>query len=419
MFKLKRRLSNWLRWVSEQPESLRRSMGPRRKSSGLLAFKGRRFFTKGKTMNFYNIQCSLQDPYSGVISTFIKKSFPNFLKAKDKSTLDLLTEAIVGSGQVRFGPKPSPESLVSIREVISFWMQRNQPIPFLSAWGSEKPDGSGIDVAELFALKTLSCLNSRVKQFYSPGIQMTIRVEDASAPHLFFEDMDAARKNAAVYTQGFINLVRALGIANTSGTDNSFLNILPETKMTSEAAFNARADEILPVMEAHLSNLSDEVVRGKIREFGWREPVNQETVDFYFDRYSRLYPSKSEAEHRYILARYLSGALARHSLKIMGVDASWERMYLELSFAPPAPGLDAGRAKRRLYYRTLPSSITNNHCAAWRSKGYLKISSNSPDEVNVQLTSFNKVQELDLNDNVIYFSNGEVSQEVKADYVVD
>jgi hypothetical protein len=40
----------------------------------------------------------------------------------------------------------------------------------------EKPDGSGVDIAELFALKTLSGLNERVKKFYPRGVRFNIRM---------------------------------------------------------------------------------------------------------------------------------------------------------------------------------------------------------------------------------------------------
>src|SRR6266404_4182198 len=125
----------------------------------------------------YSLKHNGDNPYGEQIATFIKGEFPLYLQAKDASLIDLLSEAIVGTGQVRFGSRPSPETLVAIRQVISHWIGQNLPIPFLVAWGSEKPDGSNIDIAELFALKTLSCLNARVKTFYAPGVTINVRIE--------------------------------------------------------------------------------------------------------------------------------------------------------------------------------------------------------------------------------------------------
>jgi hypothetical protein len=321
--------------------------------------------------------------------------------------LDLLTDAIIASGQVRFGPKPSPESLVAMREVISHWTAKGEPIPFLLGWGSEKPDGSGVDIAELFALKTLSCLNSRVKAYYPAGLQFNIRVEDASAPHLFFERQEAARREAALYTNGFVNLAKVIGV-------DSFVKVLPESTMTTETSFNIQADGILPVMEQHVNAPEDAAIRQHLLAFGWKVPLSNETIGYFRDRYAKLYPDKTEAQQKHLLARYFAGALARHSLGITGVDKAWQGKFLELSFVQATPGIGADRSLRRIYYRTMPSNITSNHCPAWRSKGYLKING----EVTASLASYSHLDGLTFNPNVITLTDGTISQSVQADYVI-
>ncbi len=354
----------------------------------------------------YQIHCNKTEPYGEAISAFIKREFPVLVKPNDAALLDLLTDAIIASGQVRLGPKPSPESLVAIREVISYWTAKGEPIPFLVGWGSEKPDGSGVDVAELFALKTLSCLNARVKTYYPQGAAFNIRVEDASAPHLFFDRMEAARREAAHYTAGFVNLSKVLGVS-------SFVHVRPESSMISEDTFNHEADKILPAMEAHVINPDDVAIRSHLLSFGWKVPLSSETIGYYTDRYAKLYPDLTDAQQKHLLARYFAGALARHSLGITGIDKAWQGKFLELSFVQPTPGIGAERAKRRLYYRTMPCSITSNHMSAWRAKGYLKVGA----EVTASLTSFSN-KELQFNPNMITLSGEGITQNVQADYIV-
>ena len=356
-----------------------------------------------------NIKTNLADAYANSIVTFIKREFPVFVQPKDHALLDLLTDAIVGTGQVRFGSKPSPESLVSMREVISHWTNLNAPIPFLIGWGSEKPDGSGIDLAELFAMKTLNCLNARVKQFYPQGVQFNVRVEDASAPHLFFERREAARKEAALYTNGFVNLAKVLGV-------DSFVKLLPESTMIEEATFNKEADSILPFMEQHVNDVNNEGIRYQLARLGWKVPLSNDTIGYFTDRYAKLYPELTKAQQMHLLARYFAGALARHSLGITGIDKAWQGKFLELSFVQPTPGIGTHRALRRLYYRTLPCSISSNHVPAWRGKGYLKMEHG--DEVSASVISFNCLEGLNFNKNVITLTDGNISQDVQADYIV-
>ena len=352
-----------------------------------------------------NISCDQTEPYAESIALFIKREFPVLVKHDDSQMLELLTDAIIASGQVRLGPKPSPESLVAIREIITHWTAKGEPIPFLVPWGSEKPDGSGIDIAELMAMKTLNCLQHRVTEFYKPGVQFRIRVEDASAPHLFFDRQEQARAEAAHYTAGFVNLARTIGV-------DAFVKVTPESSMISEDTFNRKADEVLPVMEGHVNDPMNELYRATLFNHGWKVPLSMDTIGYYTDRYAKLYPDKTDKEQKHLLARYFSGALARHALGITGACKEWGGKFIELSFTQPTPGIGTNRALRRIYYRTMPCSITSNHMPAWRAKGFLKING----EVTASLTNFNNP--LPFNHNTVTLSDGDNTQEVQADYVV-
>ncbi len=353
----------------------------------------------------YSLKHNGDNPYGEQIATFIKGEFPLYLQAKDASLIDLLSEAIVGTGQVRFGSRPSPETLVAIRQVISHWIGQNLPIPFLVAWGSEKPDGSNIDIAELFALKTLSCLNARVKTFYAPGVTINVRIEDASAPHLFFDRQAQARIDAALYTSSLVNLVSVVGM-------NDFIHPIPESTMTSEASFNAAADSVLPAMEAYLRDTNSAIAFEALTKLGWKGQISPDSINYYLERYKRTNAEMTQAQHIHMLARYYSGSLARGIVGSRGNSAAWGANFIELAFNAPIPGSDKSRVSKRVFYRTMPSSITSNHIAPWRAKGYLRING----DVSASLASFHS--DLLFNPHELTLSNGALSQVVKSDYVI-
>ena len=146
-------------------------------------------------------------PYASLLCQFIQMAFPQRMGQDAPNIVDVIEAEFLGTKQTRYGPKPKPESLVMIREVIRECVAAYRPIPIVVPWGSEKPDGSSIDIAELIALRQLGDLAKRIQAHYAPGTQINVRIEDASAPHLFFWKIHQARKEAAKYTSDMRKLV--------------------------------------------------------------------------------------------------------------------------------------------------------------------------------------------------------------------
>lgn len=283
--------------------------------------------------------------------------------AERKRVTEAVFTEIVGSKQVRKGPRPSVDSENSMLSVIGHYVERELPIPFMVPWGSEKPDGGTIDIAEYCALKTLWCLHRRVQTHYNPGVVFHIRMEDASAPHLFYDRADAARREAQVYCDAFENLVQVLDVGST-------VRVRRESAMVAEQTFNEVADAIVPFMERHLLDLTSEAYYQELAALGWRGSVSSATVSEYMGRYQHLYPTKNERERLHILARYLSAALARKKLGIRGDDPSWNGGFLDLSFVEQSR-TSGYSFPNRVYYRTIPEGVSSYHLPAWRAKGHL------------------------------------------------
>lgn len=349
------------------------------------------------------------DPYSQTIANALSLEFPTQCVASSAQLVDLISAEILGTKQQRYGPKPSVEVQASIREVIRRCVEGERPIPFLVPWGSEKPVHSiGPDLAELWALKMLRCLNYRVSQHYKPGLIFRLRLDDASAPHLFFDDMDAARADTQVYCPLLEGIVEVL--------EMPFVQVIRESQLASEEAFNKEADRIVPAMEAYLHsvmNLDGDLDFKRLYGLGWTGRISPETAQFYLSQYDKLYPSDDESKKMHRLARYLSGSLARKNLHMDASDPAWLGRYLELAFFTSPPGV-LSRFGTRVYYRTLPCSLTANHMAPWRAKGYMLIT--GEEDVVPKLASFNAP--LGYNPNTVTLVNGDKSVVVQADYVV-
>lgn len=345
------------------------------------------------------------DPYSDVIRRFVLSEFPSRTTTSSTDLLELVFTEILGTKQVRYGPKPAPEAQVAIREVIRAKIEHQLPIPFLVAWGSEKPDGSSIDIAELMALRQLASLNERISRHYPPGARFNIRLEDASAPHLF-ADRPEAWTEAQRYTRAFLNLVSALELHS--------IHPIPESYLVTPELFAREANRWTEPIEAALRDYEggfDASAEARLASIGWQGPIPRAARDFYYGQYLKVYPELKAPARVAALARYLAGSLARYKLGTRGDDSSWNGRFLELSFAPPTPGM-AARQARRVFYRTLPLDYTSNHIQPWRARGYLRIEEDS--SVLPKLASWQ--DELDLTSHCLVIEWRDQPVRVQADY---
>lgn len=357
----------------------------------------------------YQIQQTGLNPYGELMASFIAQNFPQFTPKNAGELLDMLTDAILASGQIRFGPKPTPESIVAMRQIIRAKMETNSPIPFVVPWGSEKPDGSGPDLAEFMSLKTIQCLRDRISAHYMPGAEFSIRVEDLSAPYQFFYRADDARREAQNYTHGLQSLIQAVSMEH-------FVFTAPESGYdVSENQMNNLAESYRKIIIEHLLNPADSQAWAALNATGWDSPISAETVRYYLDSYIKLHPGMNEREHFDMLARYFALALARVKLGMNAMRPQWNGKALELYFGKPVPGVAVERYPRRMHYRTIPESITSNHMPPWRAKGYFEVTN---DKLRVRLASMND-KSLTYNPHQITLVGGDTTATIQADYVVN
>jgi hypothetical protein len=359
------------------------------------------------------IRTDLDNPYSKQLSRFFTMEFPQMNGNDKELTLEYVTKALIATNQIRYGPVPSPESLVAIRSTVRNSIGRNEPIPILMPFGSRKAIlGQQLDIAEVSALKTIACLQGRVQGRYSPGIQLNIRIEDVSGNSLFEEDGDQSRKESLDYCLNFVNLIRVLGY--------DFIHPVLESDMFTEEIFNETSAKILDVMIEYLRETDAYGIQEheklssykKLEEMGYKGGISQDQRDYYRGRYKAWNPAITQYEASVKLAKYQAGVWARKLLGGSGTNPIWGKDYLRLTFSPPVPGTPIGVYDKDIYYRTLPTKFAMTHIPPWRAKGFLEISN---EEITPKLANFGDKK--NYSPCKVTFIEGTNQVDVRADYI--
>lgn len=286
------------------------------------------------------------ESYNDVIEKFLFQTFPA-MTVKDNVRFEALSAEVFGSKQRRYGPMPSPEVQVSVREYI----RSAEHYDFLVPWGSSKQgDGDKLDILELMALRQLLCLKEGLARF-GKTCTFWFRVEDLTDRFLFG---DKRVQQIGEYRLAMSQLIPA--VLGDSGKHQE------ESWFSDWETFAQLANRHLPVFYNYLRG--DSCIES-VERIGWKGTLPQEQLDYYYSAFKAFYPN-SDPKHE--AAKYFSATLARVKLKM---TAAPEGNYLSISFAKPVPG--SPMTGNRLYYRTIPERHTNLHKAPWMGKGYFEI----------------------------------------------
>lgn len=262
-----------------------------------------------------------------------------------KDILGQVVNEIIGTKRVRNGCRPTPEVEVSLRNVVRSAIEEGRPVPILVPFGSSKQGPHGCDLAEAMALLQLKHLEQKVQHFYKPGIEIRIRLEDAT-DEVLFDTMWVSSKTGP-YCSAFTTL---------SGI------ILPRAKVILESDmvdyYNGDLERIQGIIHRALVDNDDSM----LEHIGWLNGFPTEQISYYRDVYKRYYPSLSEEAQLCLMARYFSCAVVRKMQD--GTGATRESIILY--FGNPVPGLEQ---MNRVFYKTNIDQHT--HRAPWLGKGYI------------------------------------------------
>lgn len=364
-----------------------------------------------------------EEPYSDLICFHVKKEFPKVTQLTNCEVVEVLSNIIIGTKEVRYGTLPTPESLVVIRYAIRQAMDKGTPIPILVPWGSIKANfESSLDIAELSALQRLVQLSSDVKEYYPLGVEIVIRVEDTSAYTLFSLEghLDTLREKVDSYSLDMKNLVSIL-------SPDKQIRVQLESEMELSDKFNNEKfwdnyRMIYKYLDVTKINYDPEIMMAtpeyqRLSQLGWRGYISREQREHYLSNYRKIY-DWDENTNMQRLSLYFAGAWRRFQLEMTGKQDYWDK-FIQLVFVPPIKGLPEGYSHNYVYYRTLPLSQARTHMPPWRAKGYLKINGNT---VCHKLVSFNDaetINKLTPINMVITDDSGNLSVTIKADYLLE
>ena len=356
--------------------------------------------------------------YKSLIETHLIKELPQIHVENNNTLVDVLTDVLYNTKNIRYGAIPPVESQVVLRDVLRKYIQNDLPIPILVPWGSIKADFSAqVDIAEVSAIQTLVNLNNQVKQYYPKGLDISIRLEDTSGFRLFSmeDNYQQIVINSKSYVEDMNTLVQLLS--------NYSITVMPESQMENSHLFNdyeKKNSELIfnyLVRTKNSTNLSEDIKELKeyaqLLEAGWKGIISHEQREHYLSSYRKLYKDYNENRLLERLSLYLGGALTRFQLNINGNKDEWDMGYLKVSFIPPVKGNPEGYNYNYMYYRTVSMNQARTHLAPWRAKGYLRIQGGA---ISTKLSTFG--EDIELIANTVSLYNNVSAVNVRADFLL-
>lgn len=351
--------------------------------------------------------------YSGIIQKFIGSKNPAF-HAHAESKVEAIMNILMGSRNIRLGPKPSIESQFAMRQVVRNSIRDRQKIPILIPAGPKKTISNyGIDVSELSMLNILNCINEGVKAHYHIGLEYVIRLEDLTAKVL----EPGTESDVTYYIRQFTELVGALGY-------NESIKPWPESSHKDSHNFIPFVNKYIPLFTQYIGhrraqNITDQGDAEKLPSFhrlnqnGWSGWIPDEQMDMYIHKYSKLYPELTEDDCILLMCKYFASALARKNLKMTGVRNHWNNGNIEIAFLNPN-NHDLGST--RLYYRSIELKNSKRAIPFWRSKGFIKIYENG--NIKISSATFKEVEDMPLYKGTLVFQRDDYEAHVRADFML-
>ena len=372
-------------------------------------------------MNIFNTT-----EYSRLICQWFTQEFPGQVKPSDADLLDILTNLLVSTKENRYGPIPRPEILVNIRGVIKEAISKDLPIPLLVAWGGRKPIGTmmeysemgvNLDLAEVFAINQLRRLDKFIKEVYSPGLYINIRIEDLGADWLYRDRLDSERRvnNYSADLVDFINMVKGSTEIRPI-RESTLMEKYPYFDISEHISglINTVITFQMAYPDADITKLPEYHV---LESIGWRGKIPKEQRDHYLESYAVLYPTSTPEQRVMMLSDYLAGAKARYDLNGRAEPTILDNNnYIGLSLIPPIPGAPESLFSKNLYWRTIPCSQGRTHIAPWRAKGYLRISN---EETLGKITSFRDPLIQGIESSITKISDGNRTIQIATDYMIE
>lgn len=302
-----------------------------------------------KSFTLHKLQ---KEKITHVLDGFINTEFHmdySYIDNTENMIVDKITKLIIGSKKIRFGNYPSELCYNNIKSLILKKVINNEPIPILVPMGPHKTIiNEDIDLAELYALKTLGALNKSVCRYYKAGLNFYLQGEDITGWFLTGTS-DTIKNSIEKYLNSFEQLIRILNY-------DEFMIPFRESQLVNYEDVIALIKVYYDPIRNYINDTNMLMFNGNYKDctsyrvlhaLGWKGDIPNEQRTFYRERYRRHYPDKTSDEIDNMLVNYLAISFAKSQLGGL-VPSIIKDDFIQLTFAPPVPGIPSNISSKRI-----------------------------------------------------------------------
>jgi len=313
------------------------------------------------------------------------QSFPTDQCAKKSVTLNIerlsrvVTQTIANSDCARNITTVAALNMKEIENRVAKCIRMGVPLYSQMLWSPKKHwvkgAESGIDLAELVALKTLVDIHVAVRSIYAPGLNFTLHLEDIEFEFMEGNDPELSDSRNR-YIDGLQSMIRVLGLEDVftvsrmscKAKDEGELNRWIAQLQDNYKALNAYWYESEKKGIAGYENYESFKV---LRRLGWNGQIPQEMRNYYLRRINRR-QAISPKEKVSMVMRNFAGILLHYQENLLRTASDVEP--IKFSFIPPAPGAPVELMTGRIDLRFVPRKVCSrvNAAGPWSTKGYFR-----------------------------------------------
>jgi hypothetical protein len=285
---------------------------------------------------------------------------------------DLVMQILLEEERFLAKSTPSKEVQDLIQQVVRQYIRSNRPIPILIAsapcklWKTDV-ECSAVDLAEVEFLKILKVLCDKVQLIYKPGVDIVIRLEDATGILSFWKDSpEALHKRCQNYAESFKALVSLMKM-------DEYTSFVKETELMDFEAYQAFSLEIKTTVKQYLEQRDSDDVKGvvseeqltllqKVNELGWKGDLAREARMQKHQQYKAMGIGSVLRDLDEHYASFIGCVVARRQLKGSGEKAGWEYGKIDISLVPLMEG---SLPVPRLHFRSVPFNVSKCSKPFW------------------------------------------------------
>lgn len=252
-----------------------------------------------------------------------------------------LADVLIGSKQIRYGPRPSPANYRHIEDVINRCRREDRPIRIMSMWGATKGYNRGpiqtADLLDLKALERMLHMDALSHQYHKRGLEFIIFWED-------YTERILTGDVSLTYRISLQRIIRWMGMRN--------LHIVSEAERICNDNYGLRVFQN-----------ANAISQGRQKDVGWRGEI---AWDYYLERAAGEFPTLNQYELRSQVSLYLGLTLARYQYQILPAHD------LKLSFVPYPDCVPDEMRRGRLEHKVKAGKNSNKTAAPWTCFGVIR-----------------------------------------------